>query len=157
MELSIAYVTDYILSLDGVFVDDVEVSTGQGTTSFEDGLGTWTVPGPPPDSPGNALDWIVGGTEDAPPSTGEIIAESLARQPEIIDLLADNFGRYPWRSAGGIVDDEPIGFALETQTRPVYDHAFFSDPVNGAVSSRTSSPTSGSATACGSSAGSTSG
>jgi hypothetical protein len=77
------------------------------------------------------LDWIVGGTEDAPPTTGDVITGSLARQPEIIGFLSDIFGRYPWRSAGAIIDDEPIGFALETQTRPVYDFGFFSDSVNG--------------------------
>ena len=131
VELSISYVTDFFASFDGVFVDDVEVSTGQGTTSFENGLGSWTVPGPPPGSPGNANDWIVGGPDDAPPTTGQVIADSLARQPEIIDFLSDTFGRYPWRSAGGIVDEEPIGFALETQTRPVYDYALLLRPGQG--------------------------
>ena len=44
----------------GVFVDDIEVSTGEGTTSFESGLDGWTVPGAPAGSPGNDNDWIVG-------------------------------------------------------------------------------------------------
>lgn len=30
------------------------------------------------------------------------------------------FGAYPFTSFGGIVDDDSVGYALETQTRPVY-------------------------------------
>ncbi|GAA3200252.1 M1 family metallopeptidase [Actinocorallia longicatena] len=30
------------------------------------------------------------------------------------------FGRYPFRSAGGIIDDPKLDYALETQSRPVY-------------------------------------
>ena len=49
--------------MNGAFVDDVAVSTGQGNTSFEadgDTLDGWTTPGPPAGSPGNTNDWIVG-------------------------------------------------------------------------------------------------
>jgi aminopeptidase N len=66
------------------------------------------------------------------PSVGEVAEGSLARQPEIIDFLAGFFGPYPFDTAGGIVDDLPeLQFALETQTRPVYAAAFFSDSLNG--------------------------
>jgi hypothetical protein len=44
----------------GAFVDDASVSSGGDTlseTSFEDGLGGWTVPGALPGSRGNANDW----------------------------------------------------------------------------------------------------
>ena len=41
------------------------------------------------------------------------------------------FGRYPFSAAGGIVDIAPIGFALETQTRPIYSSGFFTDPQSG--------------------------
>jgi len=43
----------------GVFVDDVTLTTGSGTTSFEDDgdvLDGWTVAGPPPGSAANADD-----------------------------------------------------------------------------------------------------
>ena len=91
-------------------------------------------PARPPGSPGNENDWIVGTVADVPPprsarsSTG-----SLARQPEIIGFLSRRTsGRYPWRDAGGIVDDvEGLGFALETQTRPIYSKDFFTDSVSG--------------------------
>ena len=48
----------------GVFVDDIVVSTGEGSTSFEDDddpTDGWTVPGAPPDPEGiegvNRNDW----------------------------------------------------------------------------------------------------
>jgi aminopeptidase N len=70
--------------------------------------------------------------ENEGPLAGEVAAASLARQPEIIAFLSDAFGRYPFRTAGGIVDDvTDLQFALETQTRPVYSPAFFFDQVSG--------------------------
>jgi hypothetical protein len=132
VELALSYVSDGVVQRGGVFVDDIVVSTGAGSTSFETGLDGWTVPGPPMGSPGNANDWIVGTVADVPPPPGEIAAGSFAREPEILGFLASYFGPYPWRSAGGIVDDiQGLGFALETQTRPIYAPDFFSDPVSG--------------------------
>ena len=133
VELSITYVSDDVVQDAGVFVDDVEVSTGEGTTSFETGLEGWTVPGAPAGSPGNENDWIVGTIADVPPPLGEIAAGSLDREPEVIRFLSRRMaGPYPWRSAGGIVDDvEGLGFALETQTRPIYSKDFFTNPIDG--------------------------
>ena len=132
-ELAIAYVSDDIIQGRGVFVDDIVVSSGAGTTSFEDDGDTmdgWTVPGAPADSPGNDADWTVGGVADLPVPQGAVAAASFARQPEILAFLAESFGPYPFGQAGGIVDDvEGLGFALETQTRPVYSRDFFEDPV----------------------------
>jgi aminopeptidase N len=45
---------------------------------------------------------------------------SLALQAEMIDFVEDAFGPYPFNSYGAIVDDDSVGYALETQTRPVY-------------------------------------
>lgn len=64
------------------------------------------------------------------PLVGEYVDAALARQPEVLAFLADTFGPYPFSAAGAIVDDTPdLGFALETQTRPVYSPVFFTDPV----------------------------
>ncbi len=53
-------------------------------------------------------------------------AVSLARTGEIADFLADRFGPYPFDSYGGVaVADPRVGYALETQSRPVYGPAFF--------------------------------
>ncbi len=132
VELSITYASDDFIQRNGAFVDDIVVSTGEGTTSFETGLEGWIVPGAPAGSPGNENDWLVGTVADLPPSIGEIVDGSLARQPEIIGFLAGVFGQYPWRSAGGIVDDlKGLGFALETQTRPIYSRDFFTDSFAG--------------------------
>jgi hypothetical protein len=134
VEVSISYVSDESVQLSGVFVDDVVVSVGEGSTSFEedgDTLDGWTFPGAPEGSPPNPNDWIVGTVEDVPATVGEIAEGSLARQPEIIDFLSDIAGRYPFSAAGGVVDDAELGFALETQTRPIYATGFFSDSVSG--------------------------
>ncbi|WP_460073434.1 M1 family metallopeptidase [Streptomyces sp. YKOK-I1] len=50
--------------------------------------------------------------------------EVLARLPEVMDWAQDNFGPYPFTSAGAIVDrPEDSGYALETQNRPVFPGA----------------------------------
>jgi bacillopeptidase F (M6 metalloprotease family) len=60
VELSISYMSDWGTQGLGVFLDDVRVeSTGGATaqTSFEDGLGGWTVAGTVPGSAPNSTDW----------------------------------------------------------------------------------------------------
>jgi hypothetical protein len=129
IELSLSYASDDLFNFEGVEVDDVTVSTGQGTTGFEaDGntLDGWTVPGAPEGSEPNANDWIAGTSADAPTPVGEIVDQVLAREPEAISFLSGLFGPYPFAAAGAIVDDQRgLGFALETQTRPVYAVDFF--------------------------------
>jgi hypothetical protein len=119
----------------GVFVDDIAVSTGQGTTSFEadgDTLDGWAPGGPPPGSEPNPNTWIVGTVADAPPTTGALAAATLAHEPEIIKFESDVFGPYPFSAVGGIVDDVAgLGFALENQTRPIYAREFFTSPEDG--------------------------
>ena len=58
VEVSIAYASDWASQGLGVFVDDVVVSTGEGSTSFETSLDGWAVTGPPPGSAANANNWI---------------------------------------------------------------------------------------------------
>ena len=133
VELSISYASDDVVQTHGLFVDDITTSTGEGNTSFEDDgdtLDGWTVPGAPAGSPGNTNDWTVGTAADVPPNFGFVARNSFAREPEIIKFLSDNFGPYPFRDVGGIVDHLPgVGFALENQTRPIYAQEFFYDQV----------------------------
>ena len=133
VELSITYASDASVQGAGAFVDDIVVSTGAGTTSFEADGNTfdgWTVPGAPDGSPPNPNDWIAGTTADTPPPLGPAVDAAFARQGEILDFEEDLFGRYPFHAAGGIVDDtSAINFALENQTRPIYAKGFFSDPL----------------------------
>jgi aminopeptidase N len=50
--------------------------------------------------------------------------ETLASEPEILDFLSGLYGRYPFSSAGAIVDHAPdLGYALESQTKPNYEVA----------------------------------
>jgi len=51
---------------------------------------------------------------------------SVERTPEIIEFEATQFGPYPFEAQGGVVAGNGTpGFALENQTRPVYDGRFF--------------------------------
>ncbi|HEX5691913.1 MAG TPA: M1 family aminopeptidase, partial [Roseiflexaceae bacterium] len=135
VEVSISYASDDTVQLKGAFVDDIVVSTGEGSTSFEDDgdvMDGWAVPGAPEGSATNPNDWIVGTVADVPPPTGTIVQASFARQPEIIDFLSGLYGPYPFSAAGGIVDSvDGLGFALETQTRPIYSKDFFTDQISG--------------------------
>ncbi len=128
-QVSISYASDDSVQAAGVEVDDIDVSTGEGTTSFEDDgdvMDGWTVPGAPASSEPNTNDWIVGTVDDAPIPAGVHAQASLDRQPEILSFLSDNFGDYPFADSGAIVDDfRGLGFALENQTRPVYAAEFF--------------------------------
>jgi len=56
VEVSISYASDWASQGLGVFVDDIVVSTGEGSTSFESGLDGWTV-GQPSDSAPNSNDF----------------------------------------------------------------------------------------------------
>jgi aminopeptidase N len=51
---------------------------------------------------------------------------AMARTGEIADFLETQFGPYPFGAYGGVVvTDKRIGYALETQSRPVYGNVFF--------------------------------
>jgi aminopeptidase N len=57
---------------------------------------------------------------------GRRVDDALARQPAILTYLESLFGPYPFESVGAIVTNAPkLGFALETQTRPIYPSAYF--------------------------------
>jgi murein tripeptide amidase MpaA len=58
VEVSLAYISDWATQGLGTFIDDIEVSTGEGSTSFEPGMDGWTVPGPPAGSAPNPNDFV---------------------------------------------------------------------------------------------------
>jgi hypothetical protein len=58
VEVSVSYASDWASQGLGVFVDDIEVSTGEGTTSFETGMDGWTTPGSPAGSSPNPNDFM---------------------------------------------------------------------------------------------------
>jgi aminopeptidase N len=55
------------------------------------------------------------------PSLGSAnVNDVYAKTAEITDAWAKLFGPYPFSSTGAIVDNADVGFALETQNRPVF-------------------------------------
>ena len=50
---------------------------------------------------------------------------SFDRQPEILAGESGWFSKYPFKAAGGVLDDVCCRFALENQTRPTYSPIFF--------------------------------
>jgi hypothetical protein len=74
VEVSVSYANDWATQGLGVFVDDIEVSTGEGTTSFETGMDGWTTPGAPAGSAPNSNDFTrttPAGFPDGPVATTE--------------------------------------------------------------------------------------
>jgi hypothetical protein len=59
IEVSITYVSDWSSQGLGVFADDITVSTGEGSTSFETGNDGWQMPEAPEGSASNFNTWIV--------------------------------------------------------------------------------------------------
>jgi aminopeptidase N len=57
-------------------------------------------------------------------ASGPAARASVERTPEVVEVLEESFGPYPFEAMGGVVDTG-LGFALENQTRPVYDAGFF--------------------------------
>jgi aminopeptidase N len=47
----------------------------------------------------------------------------LSKIPRILDIFEAAFGEYPFESTGSVVDRARVGYALETQTLPVYSSA----------------------------------
>ncbi|WP_028059919.1 M14 family metallopeptidase [Candidatus Solirubrobacter pratensis] len=65
VELSISYISDWGTQGLGVFLDDITEPDGS-TTSFEDGLGGWSITGPPPGSGPNSNNWTRTGAAGFP-------------------------------------------------------------------------------------------
>jgi len=128
-EISIAYASDGSVQWNGVALDAVVVSTGQGTTSFEpdaDPLDGWVIqPDPPAGTPPNANTWTFADFVPDRPGRGVAAQKSLDLEPAVLQYESTKFGRYPFTGAGGVVDNVFVFFALENQTRPTYSPFFF--------------------------------
>ncbi|KPI13466.1 Peptidase M1 membrane alanine aminopeptidase [Actinobacteria bacterium OK074] len=58
------------------------------------------------------------------PREAKDAAPVVKKLPSVLAWESKLFGPYPFKAAGAIVDHAPkVGYALETQTRPVYDSA----------------------------------
>ena len=47
--------------------------------------------------------------------------ERLSAEAEVIDFFSGLYGRYPFSTGGGVVDNGGVGYALESQTKSMYD------------------------------------
>ena len=52
----------------------------------------------------------------------------LEQTGDVVSWLESKFGAYPFTSVGGVISGLPVGYALETQSRPVYPFAGAPDP-----------------------------
>ncbi|MEW2259538.1 M1 family metallopeptidase [Streptomyces sp. NPDC047869] len=58
------------------------------------------------------------------PREAHAAAPVLKKLPSVLEWESKLFGPYPFRAAGSVVDHAPdVGYALETQSRPLYDSA----------------------------------
>ncbi|RSM75331.1 peptidase [Kibdelosporangium aridum] len=65
-------------------------------------------------------------------ANGPAARASIERTPEVTEFLETQFGPYPFEAQGGVASTG-LGFALETQTRPVYSTLFFPRGANTSV------------------------
>jgi aminopeptidase N len=78
----------------------VDIGAGRLVRSAANGLPSWTL---------------------ADPRLARRAAPVLARLPEVLRFESRIFGPYPFDAVGSVVDFAPrLGYALETQTRPIY-------------------------------------
>ena len=61
---------------------------------------------------------------------GASARRALHQTPSMVRWLSSVWGPYPYRQLGGVVPDVNLGFALETQTRPVYGRDMFAGGVD---------------------------
>lgn len=60
---------------------------------------------------------------DLTPSARATTEASLALVPEMIEFFEPILGDYPFVAYGAIVDDDSVGYALETQTRSIFSRS----------------------------------
>jgi aminopeptidase N len=116
-----------------------------GRRTTEDGWTTWRWSEPAPmasyltvlaigdyrvhESEHDGAPMVVAVDSDLPRHVDEQLADTAA----VADVLAGWFGPYPFSAYGGIALADPsVGFALETQSRPIYGPVFFCESGGGA-------------------------
>jgi aminopeptidase N len=62
-------------------------------------------------------------SRDLPTAAQDRSMRLLRATPEVVSWLQSRFGSYPFTSIGGVIIGVPVGFALENQSRPVYDYS----------------------------------
>jgi len=116
VEVSISYASDWFTQGLGVFIDDTAISTGE-STSFEEDMGGWAVPGPPEGSDPNANDWHRSQAifeEDAGVRTGDSVyfgfgLEGISNDADREDLLSRSLRWLGINPAGKPTPGQPGG------------------------------------------------
>lgn len=70
------------------------------------------------------LPWIYAVPTDNSTTTQRAETD-FARTPEVVDFLSSQYGPYPFDAVGDVAPAADFGYALETQTRPVYTRGFW--------------------------------
>lgn len=70
---------------------------------------------------GQGLRWWAAASRGLSDRARQRTLRAVSRSVRVVHGLEEDLGPYPFSSAGGVVIDAPLGFALETQTRPVYE------------------------------------
>ena len=60
---------------------------------------------------------------DFSPAEKILAGTSTSREGDVISFFSAGYGPYPFDSAGSVVDDSDVGYALEVQTKPHYPSA----------------------------------
>jgi hypothetical protein len=104
VEVSIAYVSDWSIQGLGTFVDDIVVSTGEGTTSFETGMDGWAATSAPPGSAPNTNTFVR--------TTAAGIPEGAAITTEDTIYFGFGFEGIATPAARNAVMDRAMGYLL---------------------------------------------
>ncbi len=128
----------------GITVPEGKVAVANGLPAgdpvTEDGWTTWSWDAPDPQASylttASVGDYDLRSSETASgvpiidavddgltPANAAATEAGLALQGDMIGFLEESFVAYPFVAYGSIVDDDTVGYALETQTRPVYSRA----------------------------------
>ncbi len=161
VEVSIAYVSDGSVQGQGTIIDDIAVSTGEGSTSFEndaDVLDGWVAPVPKPDGGDNENTWTVTNEVAGVPALGAFdpqVVRPAAGDPRLrgrqLRSRIRSRPRAAWSTGSGRIRPR------EPDQADVLAHLLRAAARATTSWSSTSSPTSGSATTSRSTRGRTSG
>lgn len=69
----------------------------------------------------DGVPWRIAVSRLLPAAHQQRILSRLRVTPQVVRYLSRKLGRYPFQTSGGIAVGLPLGFALENQSRPVYD------------------------------------
>ena len=64
--------------------------------------------------------WLTAVSRALPEAQRRDAVRLMRWTPDVLTWLERRLGRYPFATSGGVTTAVPLGFALETQTRPVY-------------------------------------